>query len=313
MKKIVFNVYGPADVLELINVEKPTVSSNTLCIRVKAVSINPLHWKIREGQMKVMTGSKFPKGVGIDFSGIIEDIGDAVVQFKVGDAVFGALDAMKGGALSEYLLVSEKDVFLKPDNISFEEAAAIPIVGSAAMQIFDKLVTIKTGTEILINGATGGIGMFAVQMAKQKGAHVTAVVGTQGIPLVERWKADTIIDYSKTNILEGSQRFDVVIDLSGRLSFDKAKSIMKPRSVYVNTIPNPVQIITSFFYNIFSSQKNKTLFSKPTPAYLQSLVHFVSQGMEVVIGKRYNMSDFKTAYLEVPKGGIQGKAVFLIE
>ena len=312
MKKLIFNQYGGVDVLQMIEVEKPLIAKNTILIKTKAVSINPLDWKIRQGEMKIMTGSKFPKGLGIDFSGIVEAVGDNVQSYKQGDAVFGALNAMKGGALAEYLVVSENDIYLKPNNVSFEQAAAMPIVGSAALQIFDKLIDVKSGSEILINGATGGIGMFAVQMAKEKGLIVTAVASEKGFPHLQKWQADAIIDYKKENILDSKMQFDVVIDFSGSISFDKARKLMKPKAVYVNAIPNPAQMITSFIHNLFSNQKNKILFSKPTPLYLKALASYAENGMEVVIGKTYSFSDFKVAYTEVPKAGYLGKVVINI-
>ncbi|WBL24300.1 NAD(P)-dependent alcohol dehydrogenase [Zunongwangia sp. HGR-M22] len=313
MKKVIFNEYGGVEVLQLVESEIPILEKNTILIKVKAVSINPLDWKIRNGEMKIMTGSKLPKGVGIDFSGVVETLNIATTKFKKGDEIFGSLNAMQGGALAEYLLVREDDIHLKPSNLTFEEAAAIPIVGSAALQIFDKLIKLKSDSEILINGASGGIGMFAVQMAKRLGANVTAVSSSKGIALLEKWQVDHIVDYTQNNILDKEQRFDVVIDFSDKLPFDKAKILMKPKSIYINTIPSPVQMISSFFHNIFSRKKIKILFSKPTPGYLRQLASFTEQGMDVVIGKKYPISDYKLAYAEVPNHSILGKAVFILE
>ena len=313
MKKVIFNEFGGVEKLEMVELQKPAVEENTILVRTKAISINPIDWKIRSGEMKMMSGSKFPKGVGIDFSGIIETVGENINQFKIGDEVFGALNSMKGDALAEYVEVSENDICLKPSNVTFEQAAAIPIVGSAAVQIFDKVVDVKKGTEILINGATGGIGMFAVQIAKQKGAIVTAVANTRGLALLKKWQADHIVDYTKENITDSAKKFDVVIDFSGFLPFDKARTLMKRKSVYVNTVPTPVQMLTSFFHNIFSSQKNKILFSKPTPEYLKTLASYAKKGLDVIIGKTYPMSEYTKAYSEVPKGGFLGKVVFVVD
>jgi len=160
MKKIIYSKFGGAEVLELANVSVPSVEEKNVLIKVKAVSVNPLDWKIRNGEMKLMSGSKFPRGIGIDFSGIVKTAGNAVTKYKAGDEVFGILDVFKGEALAEYIIASEKEIAIKPSNISFDQAAAMAVVGSAALQIFDTLVKLKKGTEVLINGASGGIGML---------------------------------------------------------------------------------------------------------------------------------------------------------
>ena len=312
MKQLIYKKFGGVNELEMADAPIPEITEATVLVKIKAVSINPIDWKIREGEMKLMSGSKFPKGVGIDFSGVVEKVGPSIQQFKKGDEVFGSVDQFKGGALAEYVLVREKDIALKPKNISFEKAAALPVVGFAALQIFDQLIAVREGTEVLINGATGGIGMFATQIAKRKGAIVTAAVSGKGIALAAKWGSNAVINYQQTPLLESNKQYDVVIDLSGKMPFDKAKRILKPSSTYVNTIPGPQQIIGSFFHNLFSKKKYKVLLSKPSTAYLETLSNYVSNGMEVVIGKTYKMEAFREAYTEMPKGGISGKAVFTV-
>jgi NADPH:quinone reductase-like Zn-dependent oxidoreductase len=312
MKQVIYKKFGGVDVLEMADTPIPEITDTTVLIKIKAVSINPLDWKIREGEMKLMSGSKFPKGVGIDFSGIVERTGDSAHKFKKGDEVFGSVNQFKGGALAEYLLVTEKEIALKPANSSFVQAAAIPVVGVAALQLFDQLISIGKGTEVLINGATGGIGMFATQIAKKKGAVVTAFVSGDGFGLATKWGSDVVRNYRQGPPPGPARQYDVVIDLSGKMPFDKAKENMKPSSTYVNTIPGPQQIIGSFFHNLFSKKKYKVLLSKPSVAYLETLANYVNDGLEVVIGKTYTMEAFKEAYTEVPKGGILGKAVFTV-
>jgi NADPH:quinone reductase-like Zn-dependent oxidoreductase len=312
MKKVSYQQYGGVNELEITEPAIPEITEATLLVKVKAVSINPIDWKILGGEMKLMSGSKFPKGIGIDFSGIIEDAGSSITRFKKGDAVAGSVDQFIGGALAQYVLVTEKDIAIKPETISFEKAAAIPVVGFAALQIFDQLITVNKGTDVLINGATGGIGMFATQIAKMKGAIITAVVSEKGMALAKKWGSDFVINYQKENILAGKKQYDVVIDLSGKIPFDQARAIMKAKATYVNTIPGPKQIIGSFLHNLFSKQKYKVLLSKPSTTNLEILIKYVSEGMDVVIAKTYRMDDFKEAYTAIPKGGIVGKAVFTV-
>lgn len=312
MKKIIYTQYGSHEVLQMTEEEIPAISAGKLLIKVKAVSINPLDWKIFNGQMKLMTGSKFPKGVGIDFSGVVEEAGSEINRFKKGDEVFGLLDVFNGGALAEYILVNENQLALKPRFISFEQASALPVTGSSALQIFEKLAPLKKDTEVLINGATGGIGMFATQLAKRKGASVTAVTNARGIQFAEEWGADQVLDYRQKNIFKLNKKFDVVIDLTGKLTFDKAKILLKKSGTYVSTLPGPKQIIGAFFNNLFFSNKYKILFLKPTAVDLNELATLASNGLSIVIDKVYSMEAFSEAYSETSKGGVLGKVVFKI-
>jgi NADPH:quinone reductase-like Zn-dependent oxidoreductase len=280
-------------------------------VKIKAVSINPLDWKIFKGEEKLMSGSKFPKGIGIDFSGIIEKTGSNS-SFKKGDEVFGLLGAFKGDALAEYLVVKESDIAIKPANISFEQAAASPVVGASALQILNTLASVKNGTRLLINGATGGIGMFLTQLAKKRGAVVTAVTSSKGGVLAKKWGADEVIDYKAQNILATDRRFDVVADLSGKLSFNNAKRLLNAGATFITTIPGLKTLAGSFFNNLFSETKYKVLTLKPTNSTLKSLAGFIEDGLDIVVEKVYPITAVKAAYKEIAKGGIIGKAVITV-
>ena len=312
MKNVIYNRYGNSDVLQVVESQIPALPESGILIRVKAVSINPLDWKIFKGELKMMSGSKFPKGVGIDFSGIIEKTASNVSTFKKGDEVFGLLDVFKGGALAENIVVREKDIAIKPKNISFEQAAALPVVGSSALQIFSKLVSAESGTEILVNGATGGIGMIVTQLAKQKGARVTAFTSSKGIILAKQWGADEVFDYKKQNILSVGKTFDVVVDLSGKLSFNDAKSLLKAQGTFISTIPSLKAIIGSFLNNIFPGKKVRVLLLKPTRDDLDLLVKLAQDGLDIIVDKTYPITNVKAAYDEVAKGGLLGKAVITL-
>ncbi|MCS3798997.1 NAD(P)-dependent alcohol dehydrogenase [Niastella sp. OAS944] len=217
MKAIAYQKFGNTDVLQRIEESKPSVQSNQVLVKVKAVSINPLDWKIRKGEMKLMSGSKFPKHTGVDFAGIIEETGSAVTNFKKGDEVFGAVkNTMKEGALAEYVAVPSALVWKKPVHINFCQAASIPVTGAAAVTALGKMGNINSGTKILVNGATGGFGMFLLQLLKQTGATVTAVTSTKAIDFANKWGANSVIDYTKENVLAQKNTYDIVIDLSGK-------------------------------------------------------------------------------------------------
>jgi NADPH:quinone reductase-like Zn-dependent oxidoreductase len=295
----------------MIEAPVPEPAGRQLLIAIKAVAINPLDWKIMGGKMKLMSGSKFPKGIGIDFSGVVKQVGSGIRGFKPGDAVFGSLDPFKGGALAEYLLVREQDIALKPATISFEQAAAMPTAGVAALQIFDRLATLGKGTQVLINGASGGIGMFAIQIAKRKGAHVTGVASTNSLSWVKKWGSDAVVDYRKEDILSSGKRYDVVLDLSGKMPYQAAKKIMKPDAVYVNSIPGPREMVGSFVHNLFSKKKYKVLLLKQGQTHLETLASYAA-GLEILIGASFPMSSFRQAYAEASTGGMAGKAVFTV-
>ena len=271
MKKVIYNSFGNADVLEIIETPIPVPNEDQVLIQVKAVSVNPLDWKLRSGAMKMMIGSKFPKEMGVDFAGIIEAVGTSVSHFKPGDEVFGSVPAFKGGALADYVVVQEKVISRKPDSLSFEQASTLPVAGCTSYRIFDQYYDVKKGTEILVNGASGGTGMFITQLAKQKGAIVTAVVSTKGVDLVKNWGSDFVVDYKKESILDSKKAFDVVIDLSGKLPFRKAKKLMKSKSVYITPVPTGKVILGSIFHNLYSARKIRVLFGKTSEPYYEAL------------------------------------------
>ena len=312
MKKVIYNKFGNENVLEIQELPIPVIKENELLIKVRSASINPLDWKIFHGEMKLMSGSTFPKSVGIDFSGVVQSTGSAIEQHKAGDEVFGLLAVFKGGALAEYIVVTEKDIAPKPANISFEQAAVLPVIGLSALQILNNLAQIKRGQEILINGATGGVGTFLIQMAKEQGAIVTAVTSSKGVATAKNLGADTIVDYNTENILYIGKQFDVVVDLSGKLPFKSARQLMKAHATYINTLPSPQAIIGSTIRNIFSSRKYKILMLKPTREALITLTGLVKNNFQILIDKTYSMSAVKEAYKDVSVGQIMGKAVINI-
>jgi len=180
MKTIAYQKFGNISVLQTVEQPKPTIKVNQVLVKVRAFSINPMDWKIRKGEIKLMSRSSFPKNTGADFSGIIKDAGNS--GFKEGDEVFGVVkNMMKDGVSSEYIAVPASMIWKKPTHISFSQAASIPVVGTAALTALEKMGDINRATEILINGATGGFGMFLLQSLQQKGAKVTAVTSTKGM------------------------------------------------------------------------------------------------------------------------------------
>lgn len=312
MKKIVFNRYGSFDDLQMTDVQTPAIKSDELLIRVKVASINPLDWKLLEGQFKIITGFKFPKGIGIDFSGIVEKKGDAVSGFQVGDAVLGGVDAMKDGALAEYVVVKEAAISKKPEAVSFETAAAAVTTGVTALHLLEKCHA-KSGDSLLINGASGGVGMAVLQMAKQQGIKVTAVASGEGLAFIQKWKPDSTIDYKLQSVLEQKTAYNAIVELAGNIPFGRAKAILKPQSIFVSTLPNPVDMLKAFLNNLFSSKKFQIVIANTSPDYYRQLCELLTRkGLEIPIARSFAMADFKEAYQFARKGGTVGKVVISI-
>jgi NADPH:quinone reductase-like Zn-dependent oxidoreductase len=305
MKSIIYNQFGDTEVLQTIEEAKPSITTDQVLVKVKAVSINPLDWKIRKGEMKLMSGSKFPKHIGVDFSGIIENSGNS--HFKNGDEVFGAVNGMKEGALTEYIAIHPKNIWKKPQSLSSVQAASIPIVGAGATLALDKIGAVNSKTEILINGATGGFGMFLLQLLKQKGAKITAVTNTQGLPYAKQWGADFLIDYTKQNVLNEGKLYDIVVDLSGKMGYKNATSIMKAKSVFINPTPQPIDILTSPLKNLFTGKKHKVILSNPSPKNIPYLVSAIDKGLQIEVSKVFKFDETIQAYNYAEKGGFIGK------
>ena len=235
MKAVVYCDYGSANVLKLQDVEKPVPDSNQVLVRVRAVSVNPLDWHFMRGEPyigRLGMGLRRPSDIrlGVDFAGVVESVGLKVTQFKPGDGVFGG----RTGALAQYVLVSEGgSIVRKPANLTFEQAAAVPVAAVTALQGLRDKGMVKPGQKVLINGASGGVGTFAVQIAKSLGAHVTGVCSTRNVDLVRSIGADEVIDYTKQDFTEGTQRYDLIIDNVGNHSLRDLRKLLTPNGLYV--------------------------------------------------------------------------------
>jgi NADPH:quinone reductase-like Zn-dependent oxidoreductase len=313
MRKVLYDRFGDEQVLVVREQPTPSITRNQLLIQVKAASINPLDWKIYRGEMKLMSGSKFPKGVGIDFAGIVAQVGAGVAGYRVGDAVFGFLDVFTGGALAEYVVVTEAAIAPKPATLSFDQAAALPVTGLAALQIVDQLAAVGPGQEVLINGASGGVGLFAIQLAKRRGARVTAVAGPAGLTRASQLGADAVVDYTEQRLSQLPQRFDTIIDLSDKLVFRAAQKLLKPRATFVSMLPTPLGLVKAFFHNLFSGQKKRILILKPTAAGLRTLASLAEQQLQIPVEKVYDLANIRQAYQETSQGKVKGKAVVVLD
>ena len=235
MKAAVNRCYGTPDVVRVESVERPVPRDHGLLVKVHASSVNPLDWHYLLGEpylMRANSGWGAPKDVflGTDFAGTVVAVGRLVTKFKVGDEVFGAGD----GAFAEYLRIPDSGaVALKPANMSFEEAAAVPVAGVTALQALRDSGHVQAGKKVLINGAGGGVGTFAVQVAKALGATVTAVTNTGSLQLVQSLGADHVIDYTREDFTQGTGQYDVIFDLSGNHPLSAYRHVLAPGGIYI--------------------------------------------------------------------------------
>jgi NADPH:quinone reductase-like Zn-dependent oxidoreductase len=317
MKSVVYKSFSSGnEVIETIVEAIPKNDDSTVLIKVEAVSINPLDWKVKKGDVKILSGSKFPKHIAVDFSGTIQAVGAKVTSFSAGDEVFGCVsDVFKNGALSEFIVVDTKVIYKKPSNISFQQAASSVIAGVTA---YDALQTsnVKIGTNLLVLGATGGVGMFAVQLAKERGAIVTGLCSTQGIPYAEKWGCDEVVDYKTNDIAtmpSMQKKFDVILDASAKYSFNIMKKLLKPTAVYVDLIPAFDTFISSPFRNLFCSQQLKVIFAIINTTSLKAVADSIANGKVDIHVSTFQMVDVREALDLAQKGGFIGKITVKID
>jgi len=219
MKAVIINRYGSPDVLQYQDVELPQIKRDQLLVRVHAASVNPIDWKIRKGMLRLFTGNSFPMILGFDVSAEVVEVGQSVTQFKPGDLIYARLDQLPGGAYAEYAAVAAKVAALKPENLTHEEAAAVPLAALTALQALRDEGGLQPGHKVLINGSSGGVGTFAVQIAKAMAAEVTAVCSPKNIELAKTLGADHTLDYTQQDFTQDVARYDIIFDAVGNRSF----------------------------------------------------------------------------------------------
>lgn len=235
MKAIVYRCYGSPEVLEYTDVEKPVPSGDEMLVRVRAAAVNPLDWHYMRGSPYIMRldaglGAPVDQRLGVDFAGVVEVVGNDVTRFSPGDEVFGG----RTGAFADYVIVREDGaVALKPGNVTFEQAASSPIAGLTALQALRDHGKVRAGSRVLVNGASGGVGSFAVQIAKHLGAEVTGVCSTRNVELVLSIGADRVVDYKNENYIESDERYDVIVDMIGNHGLLANTRLLEPDGILI--------------------------------------------------------------------------------
>ncbi len=237
MKAAVIDEFGPPSVLQIRDIETPSIGPDQILIEVHAAGVNPIDWKIRDGQMAMRFAPDFPKILGFDVSGTVAEVGAEVSGFDEGDPVYARSNLGPGGCYAEYVAVNGDTVAEKPDELSFEEAAAMPLAAITALKGLRDCGEISEGSRVLIIGASGGVGIYAVQIAKILGAHVTAVCSTRNISLVSDLGANHIIDYTREDALKSDEPYDVIYDTVGTQSVEGARKVLTANGVYMTLVP----------------------------------------------------------------------------
>jgi NADPH:quinone reductase-like Zn-dependent oxidoreductase len=322
MKAILYHEYGSPDVLKLEEVAKPTPNENQVLIKVVAASANPLDWHRMRGEpfiARIGEGYRKPKNpkLGADVAGRVESVGEDVTQFKPGDEVFGAIGA---GAFAEYACTREKNLALKPSNISFEAAAATPVVGYTAIQGFRHAGGVQARQKVLVNGAAGGIGTFAVQFAKSHGAEVTGVCSTRNLELVRSIGADHVIDYTREDFTRTGQQYDLIYcSIGNRTAFDYRRAL-KPqgRCVIAGFTSLPLLFANMILGPLVSRRGDKIVdgmgVSNANKEDLLLIKELLETGKVVpVIDRCYPLTETAEAIRYLEKGHARGKVIVNVE
>jgi NADPH:quinone reductase-like Zn-dependent oxidoreductase len=321
MKAIVYTRYGPPDVLELREIEKPTPKDDEVLVRVRAASVNPLDWHYMRGApyiMRLGTGLRKPQNtrLGVDLSGIVEAVGRNVTQFQPGDEVFGG----RTGAFAEYVCAREKTLAPKPTTLTFEQAAAVPIAGLTALQGLRDKGRIQSGQKVLINGAAGGVGTFAVQIAKAFSTHVTAVCSTRNVEIVRSLGADRVMDYTQENFTQSEQRYDLILDNVGNHSLSACRRVLSPKGTFVvvggpkgNWVGPLGFFLKALLLSRFVSQTLVGFLASINKEDLMALKELIEAGkVTPVIDRCYTLSEVPEAIRYVEEGHARGKVVITL-
>ncbi|MFP3727988.1 NAD(P)-dependent alcohol dehydrogenase [Priestia filamentosa] len=322
MKAIVCNKYGSPDVLELKKIKKPLPTENEILVKVHSASLNFGNLVLLKGKPFL---ARFAFGLtrprysipGGDIAGKVEAVGKEVKLFQVGDEVFGDLSGCGWGGFAEYVTVPEHALALKPANISFEEAAATPMAGVTALQGLRDKGKIKSGQKVLIYGASGGVGTFAVQIAKSFGVEVTGVCSTRNLEILHSIGADHIIDYTKEDFTKNEKCYDLILGVNGSNSISAYKRVLKPNGNFVHVGGSESQLFQALvlgpFISMTGSKKISNLLQRANQKDLNYIKELLDNGkVKPIIDKRYKLNEVTEAFKYFQEGHAQGKVVITL-
>jgi NADPH:quinone reductase-like Zn-dependent oxidoreductase len=323
MKAAVYARSESSDVVQIADVEKPVPNDNEVLLRVRAASLNPLDSHLLRHPLMRRILSALSKvkatGPGRDVAGEVEAVGGKVTRFKPGDAVFGAC----GGAFAEYACAPERALAIKPENVTFEQAASVPVAGLTALQGLRDKGQVQPGQKVLINGAAGGVGTFAVQVAKSLGAEVTGICSTRNVEMVRSIGADRVFDYTREDVIQSGQKYDLIFDLVANHSFSARRRILNPKGIYIGAGilglgGSMIRLLAhqtgELVQSPFASQKFVTFMARLNQQDLTILGELMQAGkVTPVIDKRYSLSEVPDAIRYLEEGHARGKVVITLE
>lgn len=311
MKAIAIKQYGGKEQLKEINIPKPTPKEKQVIVKLHATSINPIDWKLREGYLKAMMPFEFPIILGWDVAGIVEEVGDHVQDFKVGDRVFARPETTNRGTYAEYTIVDTHLLAKIPDNISFEEAACVPLACLTAWQCLFDFGNIQKGDKVLIHAGAGGVGTFAIQLAKSVGAYVAATAGTHNVEFLKSLGADEVIDYKKQDFEKVLTEFDFVLDSLGGENQEKSFTILKVGGKLASIVSEPNQEKAKE-----KNIKSGNVWLVPNGQQLEKIANLLEQNkLRVIIGHKFPFSEegIKEAHALSESHHAKGKIVIQIK
>ena len=314
MEAFGFRRYGSAGVLEPIQVEKPEVAADGVLIRVAAAGVNPADWRLRSGQLRFVARLKMPFVPGSDIAGVVEAVGPGVTRFRTGDPVYAMLPTLTGGGYAAYAAVAERDAARVPSGISPGEAAAVPLAALTALQALRDRAGLRPGGRVLINGASGGVGTFAIQIAAAMGARVTGASSGRSAELVRGLGAEKVLDYTREDVLAGGERYDVVFDAANVLSFGKVRRVLRPNGVFVTVNPIIGKFSPVWLARFRGGRRMESVLVRPSGADLETLNAWISEGrVKPVIDRSYGLADVAEAHRYSEGGRAQGKIVLVVD
>lgn len=313
MKAVVINKYGGNEVIEVRDVSLPSPGPGDVLIKVHAASVNPVDWKIRSGMAKILTGRQFPKILGSECSGEVVETGMEVKRFRKGDEVIGFPGIRRLAAFAEYVCADEKKTFPKPKNAGYGEAATIPVAGLTALQSLRDLGHIGRGNRVLINGASGGVGTFAVQIAKLFGADVTAVCSASSADIVKGLGADRVIDYNREDFTKGTAPYDIIFDAVSKRSFAECKKVLTPKGIYVNTLPVFSVLVNQYLTGFLMRKKARSVMVRPKASDMEWMKTQIEAGrLRIVIDRVYSLEQIAEAFSYSETGRAKGKIILKV-
>jgi NADPH:quinone reductase-like Zn-dependent oxidoreductase len=324
MQACIYEHYGPAEVVKLGEVARPRVKADEVLVRVHATSVTTADWRLRAAEFplgfrvmgRLMLGLFRPRNpvLGMDFSGVVEAVGTKVTRFRVGERVFGAASPMRRGAHAEYVAVKESGVIMhKPASITDQEAAAIPFGGNSALAFLRDFGAVRGGQRVLIVGASGGVGVWAVQIARHLGAHVTGVCSTRNVELVRSLGADRVVDYTSGTIAEKGEKYDLIFDTVGVTTFAQCKEMLSEKGTYLPLNCDLRGIAQALFTSRSTGKKVKYAVSRNTREGLDLIVKLIASGvLKPVIDRVYPMDQIAEAHRHVEQRHKRGSVVLTI-